>query len=93
MLKAIRQYNLGKTARNLDIVERASGLSPERVAASCWPVNADDARIDAAIFRRYQEWNVSYGFVDRILSDDELVDHRFFDHANAVLGRRATRRS
>jgi len=74
MLKAIRQYNLGKTARNLDIVERASGLSRERVATSCWPVTADDGRIDAAIFRGYQEWNV-------------LVDHRFFDHANAVLGR------
>jgi hypothetical protein len=73
-------------------VERASGLSAERVAAACWPVTADDARVDAAIFRGYQEWNVSHGFVDRILSDDELVDRRFFDHANAVLAQSNGRR-
>jgi len=87
MLKAVRQYNLGKTPGNLGIVERASGLSAERVAAACWPVNRDDARIDAAIFRGYQEWNVSKGFVERVLSDDELLDRRFIDHANAVLAR------
>jgi len=92
MLKAIRQYNLGKTERNLDIVRRASGLSPERVAATCWPVTDDDARVDAALFREYQEWNVAHGFVDRVLPDDELVDHRFFDHANAVLGQSTARR-
>lgn len=92
MLKAIRQYNLGKTARNLEIVERASGLSPERVAAACWPVTGGDARVDPAVFRGYQEWNVSHGFVDRILSDDELVDRRFFDHANAVLAQSSGRR-
>jgi len=86
MLKAIRQYNLGKTARNLEMVERASGLSPERVAAACWPVTTDDAGVDAAVFRGYQEWNVSHGFVDHVLADDELIDHRFIDHANAVLG-------
>jgi NitT/TauT family transport system substrate-binding protein len=86
MLQAIRQFNRGKTARNLDIVQRASGLSPERVAASCWPVTDDDAHVDAAIFRGYQEWNVSRGFTDRVLPDGELVDHRFFDHASAVLG-------
>jgi ABC-type nitrate/sulfonate/bicarbonate transport system substrate-binding protein len=86
MLKAIRQYNLGKTARNLDIVERASGLTPERVAASCLPVTSNDARVDAAVFDGYQEWNVAHGLVDRILPADELVDHRFFDRANAQLG-------
>ncbi|HSG01950.1 MAG TPA: ABC transporter substrate-binding protein [Vicinamibacterales bacterium] len=92
MLKAIRQYNLGKTARNLEIVERASGLSPERVAAACWPVTTDEARIDAGVFRGYQEWNVSRGFVDRVLSDEELVDQRFFEHANRVLRQSAARR-
>ncbi len=92
MLKAIRQYNLGKTARNREIVERASGLNPERVAAACWPVTTDDARVDASVFRGYQEWNVSHGFVGRVLSDDELVAPRFFDAANTVLGSAGARR-
>jgi len=92
MLKAIRQYNLGKTPRNLEIVERASGLSRERVVAACWPVTTDDAHVHASVFRGYQEWNVAHGFVDRVLRDDELVDDRFFDHANAVLGQSPARR-
>jgi len=85
MLKAIRQFNQGKTTRNLEIVERASGLGSERVAAACWPVTTDEASVDASVFRRYQEWNVAHGFVDRVLPDDQLVDRRFFDYANAVL--------
>jgi len=92
MLKAIRQFNLGKTTRNLEIVERASGLSPERVAAACWPVTTDDAAVDATVFRGYQEWNVTHGFLDRVLGDDEVVDRRFFDYANAALGRSRGRR-
>jgi len=87
MLKAVRQYNLGKTARNVDIVQRATGLSPERVSAACWPAMPDDARIDASTLRGYQEWNVARGLVGRVLAEDELFDHRFIDHANAVLDR------
>jgi len=87
MLKAVRQFNRGKTPRNLEIVERATGLSAELVAAACWAQIRDDARIDPSGLRGYQEWNVAQGFLERVLSDDELFDHRFIDHANAVLDR------
>jgi len=87
MLKAVREFNRGKTTPNLDIVERATGLSAELVAAACWAPIRDDARVDPAIFRGYQEWNVARGQLERVLSDDELFDHRFIDHANTVLAR------
>ncbi len=85
MLQAVRQFNLGKTARNLALVESFTGLTSEQVAAACWAPIPDDARIDAAVFRGYQEWNVAHGLLDRVLADDELVDNRFIDHANEVL--------
>ena len=87
MLKAVRQFNLGKTTRNLALVEKFTGLSSEQVAAACWPPIRGDARIDASALRGYQEWNVARGFLDRVLAEDELVDHRFIDYANDVLDR------
>jgi len=85
MLKAIRQFNLGKTPRNLELAVGFTGLSRAQVSAACWPRTTDDARIDAAALRGYQEWNVEHGLLDRVLTEDELFDHRFIDHANAVL--------
>jgi len=85
MLQAIRQFNLGKTPRNLELVESFTGLTSEQVAAVCWTTIPDDARIDASTFRGYQEWSVAHGLLDRVLAEDELFDHRFIDHANAVL--------
>jgi NitT/TauT family transport system substrate-binding protein len=85
MLKAVRQYNRGKTARNVEIVSRATGLETERVAEACWIAIPDDGRIDTPTLRGYQEWNVSRGLQERVLDDDELFDHRFIEHANAVL--------
>ncbi len=87
MLKGIRQYNLGKTPRNLDIVQRATHLSPDQVSSACWAYMSDEARLDPAVFRGYQAWSVAHGLLDRVLEDGELFDIRFIDHANAELGR------
>jgi NitT/TauT family transport system substrate-binding protein len=87
VLKAVRQYRLGKTPRNLEIVEHASGLTAEQVAGACWPTPTEHAKVDSAAFRGYQEWLVRRGLLERLLSDDELVDHRFIDYANVELAR------
>jgi len=87
MLEAIRQFRRGKTPRNLALVEDFTGLNSEQVAAACWPTGLDDARVDASTLRGYQEWAVARGLMQRTLSDAELVDHRFIDHANAELAR------
>ena len=87
MLQGMRQYRLGKTPRNRDIVERASGLSAAQVEAACWPLMREDGRIDPSLFLGYQQWNVARGLVDRVLADDELFDHRFIEAANATLAR------
>ena len=87
VLKAIRQYRLGKTPRNLEIVERVTRLTPEQVSAACWPTPSHDARVDPSAFLGYQQWSVSRGLLDRVLAAGELFDLRFIDHANAELSR------
>jgi len=87
LLQAIRQFNLGKTPRNLEILQSSLALDPELATTVCWPTMRDDARLDPAVFRGYQEWNVAHGLIDRVVADDELFDHRFIDYANAELGR------
>ncbi|HSG00434.1 MAG TPA: ABC transporter substrate-binding protein, partial [Vicinamibacterales bacterium] len=87
ILKAVRQLRLGKTARNLAIVEQASGLSAEQVAGACWPTPTEEARVDPADFRGYQDWLVRRAVLDHVVPDDDLLDARFVNFANAELAR------
>jgi NitT/TauT family transport system substrate-binding protein len=75
--RAIRQYNQGKTPRNLDILSTAMRLSRNELAAMCWVAMDDDARIRTAGLGDYQRWALQRGLVNRVVADDELVDRRF----------------
>lgn len=87
LLRAMRQFRGGKTPENLAIVEQASGLPADLVAAACWPTLTEDGRANPAAFGGYQEWCVRRGLLDHVLADDELFDHRFIEYANAELAR------
>jgi len=87
VLRALREFRRGKTPANVALAASFTGLSPEEVSAACWPTGSDDARLDMATIRGYQEWFVARGLMDRVLTEDELVDHRFIDSANARLAR------
>jgi NitT/TauT family transport system substrate-binding protein len=87
ILKAVRQFRQGKTPRNLALVEATTQLAPEVVSGACWPTPPYDAGVEPAAFLGYQQWSVGRGLLNRVLTDDELVDHRFVDRANAVLAR------
>ena len=87
MLKAIRQFHEGKTTENVSLLSSFTGLSAEQATEACWPTGPDDARVDISTLIPFQEWLVSQGLVERVLSEDEMVDHRFMDGANAILSR------
>ncbi|MGD8816134.1 MAG: ABC transporter substrate-binding protein, partial [Acidobacteriota bacterium] len=86
LLKAIRQFREGNTERNRPIVAAGTGLTPEQLDGVCWPWVSADARIDPEVFRGYQEWYMERGLLDRAVTDEQLFDDRFIDHANEVLG-------
>lgn len=85
LLQAIRQYALGKTPRNVEIVAAATGLDREQIEASCWPYMPTDARIDTETLRGYQEWSLERGLIDRVLEGHEMYDPAFIEHANETL--------
>jgi len=87
LLRGIEQYNLGKTARNLEILENTMRLSQEELMAVCWLTMPSDGRVHPEGFAGYQEWAVQRGLVDRVLSADELIDTRFLDAYRAEAGR------
>ena len=87
MLQALRQYAEGKTARNLEIIAAASGLTEEQLEAACWPDLRTGGRIDPAVFDGYQQWNLERGFIDRTMTPDELFAPHFMEHAHRELDR------
>jgi len=86
-LKAVRQYNEGKTPRNVEVLMNRTGLEEDLLRSACWPPIGNDIRVQAGSLLEYQEWAVSRGIAERILSEEELVDHRFVEHARTVLER------
>jgi NitT/TauT family transport system substrate-binding protein len=87
VLRAIEQYNEGKTPRNLEIVEGFTGLSRQQVQEACWPLMREGAQIDPTVFDGYQDWNVAKGLSPRVLAPDELFDSGFVERAAARLAR------
>lgn len=78
-LQGIRQYNEGKTARNVEIVTEFSKLDPDLVQAVCWPVFAADGQLDATAIAGYSAWAVHQGLADQALTPAEFWEPRYLN--------------
>jgi NitT/TauT family transport system substrate-binding protein len=79
LLRGIRQYNEGKTQRNLEIMESALRLSRDELTAACWVSMHDDAHVVPAGLIDYQRWALQQDLIERVLAADEFLDLRFLD--------------
>ncbi len=84
-LQGVRQYNLGKTARNVEIVSKGTGLTPELVRRSCWTWIRGDGKIDTDSVLDFQRWAVRRGVLDAPLPPEKFWDPSFIDEANRIL--------
>jgi NitT/TauT family transport system substrate-binding protein len=84
-LKAVRQFNQGKTERNLDIMVKYMKYDRELLKQMCWPPFRDDGKINIQSVLDYQDWAVKKGMLDRSLRVDEFWDPSFVEHANQAL--------
>jgi ABC-type nitrate/sulfonate/bicarbonate transport system substrate-binding protein len=84
-LKAVRQYNLGKTERNLEILAKHTGLDRELLKRACWPPMHNDGRINVRGVLDFQAWAVGKGFLDSPVKEEQFWDPRFVEYANQVL--------
>ncbi|MFQ5924492.1 MAG: ABC transporter substrate-binding protein [Dehalococcoidia bacterium] len=85
-LQGVRQYAQGKTESNLGILEKYIGLDEETLRQACWSRVYPDARINVEDILTFQDWAYDNGFVDEKVTAEQLIDTRFIEYANQVLG-------
>ena len=85
-LKAVQQYNKGKTERNLEILAEHTGLDQELLKEACWPSFRDDGKINVQSVLDFQAWAVEKGLLDSPATEEQFWDPSFVEYANQVLG-------
>lgn len=86
-LKGIRQFNEGKTDRNVELMAQLTKLDPAEVKATCWQSFRNDGHLDIQSIINYEEWAVGMGYLDKALTEAEFYDPQFIDYANKVLSK------
>jgi len=81
----VRQYNEGKTERNLDILEQATELDRDLLEQGCWPPIIIDGSHDLQSMIDFQSWAQEKDLLDNIATEEQMWDSRFLDYANDTL--------
>jgi ABC-type nitrate/sulfonate/bicarbonate transport system substrate-binding protein len=84
-LRGIRQYNQGKTRRNVELLAKSTGLQEDLVRQACWPRMRDDGSINLDRVLEFQAWAVKKGLQDRIVPPERFWDGRFTSEAGKAL--------
>lgn len=84
-LRGVRQYNEGKTERNLDIISRATEIDPALLKTMCWPTVRNDGRINTDSIMDFQVWAVGKGYLDASVPVQEFWDGSFAEKAASDL--------
>jgi ABC-type nitrate/sulfonate/bicarbonate transport system substrate-binding protein len=85
LLKGIQQYNQGKTDRNVELMAELTKSDPTEIRQSCWQSYRKDGNINVQSILDFQKWAFDKGYMDKILTEADLWDSQFIDHANQIL--------
>jgi NitT/TauT family transport system substrate-binding protein len=84
-LKAVRQFNQGKSERNLNIIAKHTNLDQDLLRKACWPPLRNDGKINIRSIIDFQSWAIMRGFLDREATENQFWDPKFIEHASQVL--------
>lgn len=84
-LKGVREYNKGKTARNIEIISKHTGLTPDLLGESCWPAIYSDGHINIQGVLDFQTWGRKKGWLDKTLPENQFWEPAFINYANQSL--------
>jgi NitT/TauT family transport system substrate-binding protein len=87
-LRGVRQYNAGKTARNVAIISHLTKLPPDITRNSCWPAIAGDGRVDPKAVQPFLDWALERRYLDRPIGTAAWWNPAFVDEANQAQLRR-----
>ncbi len=84
-LKAVQQYNQGKTEHNLDLLTKFTGLDRELLKEACWVQMRNDGRMNVESVLDFQTWALGKGFLDKEVTGEQIWEPSFVEHACQVL--------
>lgn len=84
-LKAVRQWNEGKTDRNLALMSAFTEMSVEELEQTCWISIHDTGEINSQSLLDFQEWALAKGYLDGLVAEEDFWDPSFIEYANGVL--------
>ena len=84
-LQGAKQYNEGKTERNLAILGNYTKLDREMLNKSCWMPIAQDGDLPRKPVREYMDWMYANQKITQNPDDDLLFDMSYVNYANGVL--------
>lgn len=84
-LEGVRQYNQGKTERNLAILSNYTHLDRDLLQRTCWMPIATDGDLPRQPVRDYMDWMYANKQISQNLDDDQLYDMSYVTYANEVL--------
>jgi NitT/TauT family transport system substrate-binding protein len=85
-LQGVRQYNQGKTEKNLDIMAKYTQLDRDFLKQTCWVEIAGNGELPKDAVRDYMDWMQAEGTITRTVPDNQLFDMSFANYANAMPG-------
>jgi NitT/TauT family transport system substrate-binding protein len=84
-LKGVRQYNQGKTDRNVEIIAKSTQMKPEEIKAVCWQTVKTDGSIDVQHILNFEDWAIGKAYLQTKIPADQLWDPQFIEYANKAL--------
>lgn len=84
-LQGVKQYNEGKTERNLVIMGNYTRLGRDLLNQSCWYPIAEDGNIPWEPVGEYIDWSYANKNIPQKLTEDQLYNMSYVNYANGVL--------
>jgi NitT/TauT family transport system substrate-binding protein len=84
-LQGVKQYNTGKTERNLAILQNYTSLDQDLLRQSCWVKIEENGFVPEQPVRDYMDWMFSNKQIPQKVNEDQLFDMSYVNYANEVL--------
>jgi NitT/TauT family transport system substrate-binding protein len=84
-LKGARQFAEGKTARNLDIIEKFTELDRDLLESMCFPQISGDGVVLTDSIERFTQWAAERDLMDAPLVAADFYEPRFVEAARLLL--------
>jgi ABC-type nitrate/sulfonate/bicarbonate transport system substrate-binding protein len=81
-LDAVRQYQQGASARNIEILAKYTGLEKELLKKICWTTIPADGKLNLDNVMAFQQWANAQGQLDKIVAPEKFWDGRFVEQVN-----------